>query len=73
MSTVGIRVLACNLEDMPAFLVDVRHLAAAKRRNSVFWLAPVDHQIEAALEQAGYSSDWDNTAYIFEKKHPEQI
>ena len=68
--TVGIGVLACELEDMPAFLRDVRHLAAEQRKTSVFWLAPVHEQVELALKHAGYASDWDNTAYVFEKKHP---
>lgn len=67
--TMGIGVLACNLDDMPAFLIDVRRLADKQRRTSVFWLAPVQEQIEQALKQAGFSSDWDNPAYIFEKKH----
>jgi GNAT superfamily N-acetyltransferase len=68
--TMGIGILACELEDMSAFLRDVRHLAAQQKKTSIFWLAPVDGQVELALKQAGYSTDWDNTAYIFEKKHP---
>ena len=69
--TMGIGVLACELEDMSALLTDVRHLAAEQRKTSVFWLAPVHEQVELALQQAGYSSDWDNTAYVFEKNHPQ--
>ena len=69
-STMGIGVLACELEDVYALLIDARYLAAVKRRTSVFWLAPAHEQVQAGLERAGYSSDWDNTAYIFEKKHP---
>ena len=67
--TMGIGVLACELEDLSAFLVDVRRLAAKQRRTSVFWLAPIHEPVEQALKQAGYSSDWENTAYIYEKKH----
>jgi GNAT superfamily N-acetyltransferase len=70
--TMGIGVLACKLEDMAALLTDVRYLAAAQKKTSVFWLAPVHEQVEPALQQAGYSSDWDNTAYVFEKKHPQR-
>ena len=69
--TMGIGVLACELEDMPALLMDVRHLAAEQRKTSVLWLAPVHEQVQAALRQAGFSSDWDNTAYVFEKQHPQ--
>jgi hypothetical protein len=67
---MGIGVLACELEDLPALLKDVRHLAAEQGKTAVFWLAPVHEQVELALRQAGYSSDWDNTAYVFEKEHP---
>lgn len=70
--TMGIGVLACELKDMSALLVDARHLAAEQRRTTVFWLAPIHEQIQAALKQAGFSSDWDNTAYVFEKQHPQR-
>jgi GNAT superfamily N-acetyltransferase len=65
--TMGIGVLACELEDMSALLMDVRRLAAKQKKTSVFWLAPVDERVEAALKLAGFSSDWDNTAYVFVK------
>ena len=68
--TMGIGVLACELEDLSAFLMDVRRLAAEQKKASVFWLAPVHEQVEAALQEAGFSSDWENTAYLFEKRHP---
>jgi hypothetical protein len=67
---MGIGILACELDEMPAFLRDIRHLAAAQKKASVFWLAPVHETVERALEQAGYSSEWDNTAFVFEKRHP---
>jgi len=67
---MGIGVLGCQLDDMPALLKDARHLAATRRCTSVFWLASLDERVQAALQEAGYSSDWDNTAYVFEKKHP---
>jgi GNAT superfamily N-acetyltransferase len=67
---LGIGVLASELGDLPAFLLDVRRLAAAQKKASVFWLAPAQETVTRALEQAGYSSDWDNTAFVFEKRHP---
>jgi GNAT superfamily N-acetyltransferase len=71
--TMGIGVLAGELEDMSALLMDARHLAAEQRKTSVFWVAPVYEQVEVALKQAGFSSDWDNTAYVFQKPHPQHI
>ena len=70
--TMGIGVLACVLDDMPAFLLDVRRLAAKQKRTSVFWLAPVHERIEQALKEAGYSSNWENTAFIYEKRYPKK-
>jgi hypothetical protein len=67
---MGIGVLACELPDLCAFLLDARRLAAAQKKTSVLWLAPVQEQVQAALREAGFSSDWDNTACVFEKKHP---
>ncbi|HEX5810021.1 MAG TPA: hypothetical protein VFY25_15240, partial [Anaerolineales bacterium] len=72
-STLGIGVLACGLEDISAFLMDVRRLAAEQGRTSVFWIAPAHEQVDLALKGAGYSTDWDHTAYVFEKKHPQGI
>jgi GNAT superfamily N-acetyltransferase len=69
---MGIGVIACELDAMLAFLRDVRQLAAAQKRTSVFWLAPVHARVEAALKEAGYTSDWDKPAYIFAKRHPER-
>jgi GNAT superfamily N-acetyltransferase len=70
-STMGIGVLACELEDLAALLTDVPYLAAEQGKTSVFWLAPVHEQVQAALKQAGFSSDWNHTAYVFEKRHPQ--
>ena len=68
--TMGLGVLACELQDMSGLLKDVRSLAAEQKKTSVFWLAPTNAQVEDALKQAGFSSDWNNPAYVFEKKHP---
>ena len=68
---MGIGVLACELEDMSALLTDVLRLAATQGKTSVFWLAPVHEPIQLALQQSGYSSEWDHTAIVFEKKHPQ--
>lgn len=71
-SILGVGVLACTLENLSALLMDVRRLAANQGKTDVFWIAPAHEQVELALQEAGYSSDWDHTAYVFEKKHPEK-
>jgi hypothetical protein len=70
---MGIGVIACELEDMAVLLMDVRCLAAEQGKTSVLWVAPAHVQVEIALKQAGFISDWDNTAYIFEKRHPSHL
>jgi hypothetical protein len=70
-STMGIGVLACPLENLPGLLMDVRHLAAEQGKTSVFWVAPAHAQVETALKQAGFSSDWNHPACVFEKNHPQ--
>ena len=70
-SILGVGIIACELEDLSALLMDVRHLAAEQGRTSVFWIAPAHEQVELVLKRAEYSTDWDNTAYVFEKKHPQ--
>lgn len=69
-SIMGIGVVACALEDLSALLMDVRHLAGEQGKASVFWIAPEHDQVERALKQAGYASDWDHAAFVFEKEHP---
>lgn len=67
---MGIGVLACELQDLSILLKNVRNLAAEQEKTSVFWLAPAHGPVERALKEAGFSSDWNHTAYVFEKKHP---
>lgn len=71
-SILGIGVLACTLENLSALLLDVRRLAANQGKTDVFWIAPAHEQVEQALHETGYSSDWDHTAYVFEKREPQK-
>jgi len=32
------------------------------------WLAPAMEKVEAALQQAGFKTDWDGTGFLFEKR-----
>jgi hypothetical protein len=53
--------------------MDVRRLAASLGKTSIFWLAPVHEGVELALKEAGFSTEWENTAFVFEKKHPDSL
>jgi len=61
---------ACPLESLSDLLTDVRRLCAQLGCVRVFWIAPVHEVIQVAAESAGYTGAWDNTVYVYEKRHP---
>ena len=68
LRTLVLGVVACALKDMPALLMDVRRLAARKKFAKVFMLAFLKPQLLSRLEQAGFSTSWENYLRLFEKK-----
>jgi len=70
--TLFLGVLACALEDMPAFLVDIRSFATRKNFDSIFQIAFVNPQVISQLERAGFMKDWEHNAFVFEKKHSDK-
>jgi len=63
-------VLACGLNNMPNLLMDIRRLAARKKFDKVFVLAFLEPQLLTQLEQAGFSTSWENYLRLFERKKP---
>jgi len=59
----------------PSMLADLLReavsLADPLAVGSVFWLAPADASVQAALLQAGYTTD-DDSGVLFEKQHPDR-
>jgi GNAT superfamily N-acetyltransferase len=68
--TLVLGVLACDLSDMPALLMDIRRLAARKKFDKVFLLAFLEPQLLSQLEQAGFSTSWENYLRLFERQKP---
>ncbi len=68
---LGVGLPVCEIEALPDLLLDVRRLAALRGCASVFCIAFIQPQIQAALEQAGYTTSWDHTAFIYERRHPQ--
>lgn len=66
---LGIGLVACDMKDLPALLLDIRRLAAEKECNSIFYIAFLQSHIVTALGGAGYTLDWENPAYLYEKQH----
>jgi GNAT superfamily N-acetyltransferase len=61
----------CDLDDLPALLSDFRRLAGKLGYRCAVWLAPQRPEVRAALQVAGFQTDWENAVWIFEKQHPE--
>ncbi len=61
-------VLACAMDDMPAMLTDIRRFAAQERFDRVFLLASLDQIFIEKLEQAGFSTSWENYLRLFERQ-----
>ena len=72
----GARILAVgfattvDLRLLPDLLRDVGTLAQQQGFAAVQWLAPVQAEVQAALQEAGYTTDWMHTGYLYGKAHP---
>jgi GNAT superfamily N-acetyltransferase len=74
LRTLVIGVVACNLNDMPALLMDARRLAAHEKFDLIFQIAFDLPQIISRLEAAGFEKKWKRSnAFVFEKKHPSRL
>jgi GNAT superfamily N-acetyltransferase len=61
-------VFACALNDISAMLMDIRRFAAHKKFEKVFLLAFLNPQFLSHLEQAGFSTSWENYLRVFERQ-----
>jgi GNAT superfamily N-acetyltransferase len=74
--TLGLGLVACDLAHgnkpglLAELLLDVRRFAAGRNFKSVLWHVPVGPDLQVALKAAGFATDWDDSGYIFEKRHP---
>jgi len=66
--TLALGVIACLLDDLPAMMMDIRRFATRKKFDRVFLLAFLNPQIIEKLEQAGFSTSWENYLRLFERK-----
>lgn len=60
-------VLTCAVNDLPFMLMDIRRFAARKKFDRVFLLAFLNPHMIAGLEQAGFSTSWENCLRLFER------
>ncbi len=68
--TLFLGVVACALDDLPAFLMDIRRFASIGQFDSVFQIAFDVPQIISPLLAAGFEKRWKRSnAFVFEKRH----
>jgi GNAT superfamily N-acetyltransferase len=67
---LGVVLSACEVEFLSDFLLDIRYLAAAQGCKDVFWIAPIHDVVLSALKNAGFKTDWEDAAFVYEKRHP---
>jgi GNAT superfamily N-acetyltransferase len=51
-------------------LHDAVDLASRGTYAGVHWLAPAQEHVQAALQDAGYATDWDHTGCLYARPHP---
>ncbi|RJP47373.1 MAG: GNAT family N-acetyltransferase [Anaerolineaceae bacterium] len=60
---------ACAGEDRVQLLEDVRRLASARGSVVLRWMNIMSESILRDLDTAGYRKDWDDAAYLYERRH----
>jgi GNAT superfamily N-acetyltransferase len=66
--TVGMD--ACPGAERVELLMDLRRFASARGAISARWMNNFDGAILRDLEVAGYKKDWDDSGYLYERRHP---
>lgn len=65
--TVGME--ACADEDHVNLLMDLRRLASARGAVVSRWMNVFNEEIQHNLQAAGYSQNWDDTGFLYERVH----
>ena len=66
---LAVELLAGPLEIAVDLLQDFRSLAAAEGYDNAVWVASLRDELAPILEQAGYTRAWDNSVYLYARKH----
>jgi len=71
--SLSISLLATSTESIAECLVDFRRLAAARGASRARWTAPLDPRIEPSIRLAGFTRQWRDAIYLYEKEGPNLI
>lgn len=66
---LAVQLLAGSQEIAVEIIQDFRRLAAAQGYQNSVWVASLRDEIAPILQQAGYVRGWDNSVYLYAKKH----
>ena len=61
---------ACAGGKRVQLLEDLRRLASACGAGVARWMNVIDEEVVRDLEAAGYRKDWEDNAYLYERRHP---
>jgi hypothetical protein len=65
-----IQLIACPNDQITDMLMDFRRLASILGYAQVAWLAPLNPDLHQTLQAAGFTREWDDAVWLFEKPHP---
>lgn len=66
--TPTVSLIACEPGTLAEMLSNFRCLAASRGYNQAGWVAPMRVEVISALEQAGFTREWDGSVYLYEKR-----
>lgn len=67
--TAVIQLIVCPITEMVQCLEDFRQLAGINGYDRAGWLAGLHPDLNPILQAAGFQRDWDDSLYVYEKKH----
>ena len=68
-----LQAAACELADLADLLLDFRRLAAAQGCTLAGWMAPLQPEVQAALERAGFTPESGSPLWVFAKPRSENL
>jgi len=66
---IGFAAIA-QLSSLSNLLRDASSLALLQGYTGVCWLAPAQEPVQTALRNAGYTTEWEHTGFLYARPHP---
>ena len=69
VQSLAVELVSGPLEIAVEMLVDFRRLAGAEGYGQALWVGPLRAELAPVLKHAGYIRSWDNSVYLYARKH----